>query len=178
MSDHPEDGPPNESSSNAFEKNRRGNDGMQRRDLLLGGSSLAAMTALAATAPATAQVQQAAPAPAAAPASTGPKLGEILPFPQPPRPVITEPDWQGAAAEASLDPAAEGRPQHPGHSSRPNFLCGPIDLRRTDQLPDHGSSRQRGADLHELSRQQSVFAEPHRAIDRTQSTSKLPSRCS
>jgi len=44
MSDHPEDGPPNESSSNAFEKKRRGNDGMQRRDLLLGGSSLAAMT--------------------------------------------------------------------------------------------------------------------------------------
>lgn len=58
MSDHPEDGSPDESSSNASEKEKRGSDGIQRRDLLLGGSSLAAMTALAATAPATAQVQQ------------------------------------------------------------------------------------------------------------------------
>ncbi len=57
MRDHPEDGLPNQSSSNASEKNTGSDKGMQRRDLLLGGSSLAAMTALAAASPASAQDQ-------------------------------------------------------------------------------------------------------------------------
>ncbi|MET4029620.1 arylsulfatase A-like enzyme [Bradyrhizobium sp. JR7.2] len=145
MSDHPEDGPPNESSSNAFEKNRRGNDGMQRRDLLLGGSSLAAMTALAATAPATAQVQQAAPAPAAAPASTGPKLGEILPFPQPPRPVITEPDWRKVPQPkpVSIRPP-KGAPnilvilQDQTSYADPSTFGGPINFPTMDRLAKEG----------------------------------------
>jgi len=145
MSDHPEDGPPNESSSNAFEKKRRGNDGMQRRDLLLGGSSLAAMTALAATAPATAQVQQAAPAPAAAPASTGPKLGEILPFPQPPRPVITEPDWRKVPQPkpVSIRPP-KGAPnilvilQDQTSYADPSTFGGPINFPTMDRLAKEG----------------------------------------
>jgi hypothetical protein len=99
MSDHPKDGLPNDSSP--FKEETTRTRGVQRRDLLLGGSSLAAMTALTAASPAAAQDQppprppgSIPPASTAAPASTGSKLGEILPFPQPPRPVITEPDWR------------------------------------------------------------------------------------
>jgi hypothetical protein len=40
MRDHPEDGLPNQSASAASEKNSGSDKGMQRRDLLLGGSSL------------------------------------------------------------------------------------------------------------------------------------------
>ncbi len=118
---------------------------MQRRDLLLGGSSLAAMTALAATAPATAQVQQAAPAPAAAPASTGPKLGEILPFPQPPRPVITEPDWRKVPQPkpVSIRPP-KGAPnilvilQDQTSYADPSTFGGPINFPTMDRLAKEG----------------------------------------
>jgi hypothetical protein len=81
---------------------------------------------------------------------------------------------QSTTAETGRDPASERCTQYPAHPSRPDLLCRPVDVRWTNQFSDHGPTRERGPHLHELSRQQPVFTEPHSAIDRTKSASKQP----
>jgi arylsulfatase A-like enzyme len=83
----------NRSDSKASSKTSTIKKGLKRRDVLLGGGVLAA-SALTAR-PSQAQ-QSRSPAPQAAkPARrAAPKLGEVLPFPEPKRQPITEPDWR------------------------------------------------------------------------------------
>jgi Sulfatase len=80
MSENSKDRPPTSVSKK--------DKGMKRRDVLLSGSALVAASTLSSP-----SVTPADAAPKPARAAT-PKLGEILPFPQPKRPVITEPDWR------------------------------------------------------------------------------------
>lgn len=72
------------------------NEGIKRRDLLLGGASVLAASALTAAAPAgPARAQASGKIPAPQPASPSPpRMGEVLPIQLPKQPPITEVDWR------------------------------------------------------------------------------------
>ena len=146
MSNQGDDLPNDAPATNSSDKETP-NRGVQRRELLLGGSSLAAMTVMAANAPAAGQEQQPPRPPASIPpaASPGQKLGEVLPFPQPPRPVITEPDWRKVPQPkpVSIRPP-KGAPniliilQDQTSYADPSTFGGPINFPTMDRLAKQG----------------------------------------
>ena len=86
----------NRSDKKILSKASTSKKGLKRREVLLGGSGRLAASAMSASV----DSAQAQPRPVPKGVSQPPvqppaqKLGEVLPFPQPKRPPITEPDWR------------------------------------------------------------------------------------